>query len=34
MVWSQLKIIWLGVDNSAEDSEGSKERKTKEEIGS
>ena len=33
MVWPHLKILWHGKDNSAGDSEGSKERKTEEEIG-
>ena len=34
MVWSHLKILWHGEDNSARDSERSKkERKTEEEMG-
>ena len=33
MVWEHLKILWHGEDNSAGDSERSKERKTEEEMG-
>ena len=34
MVWPHLKILWQGEDNSARDSERSKnERKIEEEIG-
>ena len=34
MVWTHLKILWHGEDNSAVGSEGSKkERKTEEDLG-
>ena len=32
MVWPHLKVLWHGEDNSAGDSERSKERKTEKEI--